>query len=102
MLRKLNLRQGIIDILVEDDENIEQIEKGLIDLGLSYDREAVRKTLLELGNDLSINVSYPPNTTINNFWEADDSTIKDFWFEVTSKGKAEWDVFAKDFFDENE
>lgn len=98
----LSLEQGILDILVDDDESIIQIEKGLINLGIDFDRESVKRKITELLKSLSVQIYYPPNKTINDFWEAKDDTIGDFWFKLTSKGKSEWESLAKAYFNEDQ
>jgi len=86
----MNLRQSILDALVDDSESIVQIKNYLKYYRVSHTDEALRETILELLNESVIKIKYPPNSSIIDIVNADSLIIRDYWFKLTEKGYEEW------------
>jgi hypothetical protein len=88
--KKISLREGILDALVDDGESIVQIEGALKYLEIPFERQLLKKIIVELLNESLIEIAYPLKKNIIDFFSSNGETIEDYWFELTKKGYAEW------------
>ena len=90
MEKKLPLREGILDALVDDGESIVQIEQFFEYINVTVERQLLKKIIIELLNESLIEIAYPNNKSVVDFTNSNDETIEDYWFELTKKGYTEW------------
>ena len=88
---KWTLCEGILDALIDDGESIVQVEGYLNYLNLPTERNVIKKTLIKMLNEDQIYISYPTGHTKENFIGCTDDKIEDYWFELTSRGRKEWE-----------
>ncbi|WP_407309956.1 hypothetical protein [Desulfosporosinus sp. SB140] len=84
------LKVGILDVLKDDGNSIEQILKYLKYLKINCSEEIVKAEIIRLLNDEFIRIEYPSVLNAKEFYSATGEKLSDFWFELTPKGKAEW------------
>jgi len=87
----MNLRESVLDAIVDDSESIIQIKNYLNYLGIPFTEKLLIDLILQLLNESTIRIVYPPNSTVHDNEKADDITIADYWFELTEKGHKEWE-----------
>ncbi len=92
MGKKMNLRESILDAIVDDSESIVQIKNYLNYLEIPYTDELLKDSILELLNESVIKIVYPPNRNIIDVTKANNIAIIDYWFELTEKGREEWNI----------
>lgn len=98
--RKLTIREGILDSLIQYDYSITSIqnylkyleaEKHLECLSETLDINTLKKELVIMLSEEIITISYPENSHPQQFIEIENESINDFRFELTEKGVSEWD-----------
>lgn len=89
--KRMNIKEGILDALIDDGESIIQVEEYLSYLGIEFKREMVKQTLVEFLKECLVEISYPLNKSMIDFECSQGETIEDFWFELTEKGRKEWE-----------
>ncbi|MTI49371.1 hypothetical protein [Sporosalibacterium faouarense] len=85
----MNIREGILDSLADGGESIIQIEEYLIFLGIHSFRYDIINELKTLLRQNKIYIEYPPSAKGINEIKLD--SIKEYWFELTEAGRAEWE-----------
>ncbi len=86
----MNLYECVLDSLADDGESIIQIEGYFKHTTHKINRIEIKMIIIELLNEELIYIAYPPNKTKENFIKSNKKTIKDFWFELSPKGKERW------------
>ncbi|PKM50395.1 MAG: hypothetical protein CVV02_11495 [Firmicutes bacterium HGW-Firmicutes-7] len=84
----LELREGILDALVDDDESIVQIEEYLTYLKIDFSRTSVLELLQQLLDENKIKIEYPPE--FKTLKKLNISNLEEYWFELTQEGHKEW------------
>jgi hypothetical protein len=87
---KMNLREAVLDALVDDGESIRQISEYLQYLKIDNSSETIVNVVISLMNEQLIRIVYPHNKTMDNFVNADNEGKLEFWFELTECGHKEW------------
>lgn len=82
----MNLREAILDALVDDLESIIQIEEYCIYLKHDVKRKVILSEIKSLLECNLIKIGYPYDAE-----EIEDANIEDYWFELTDLGKQEWE-----------
>lgn len=85
----MNIREGILDALVDGGESLKQIHEYLNYLGLKIDKKSLIAEVVTLFKQGKIYIEYPPDA--RNIKELDLNNIEDYWFELTQEGRSEWD-----------
>jgi len=88
--KQMNLRQSILDALVDDSESIVQIKNYLKYYNVSYTDVLLKEIIIRLLDESLIKIIYPPNSNAMDIVKADSHTITDYWFKLTEKGYKEW------------
>ena len=87
----MTLREAILDALIDDGESIIQVSEYLNYLGF----EATESEIIEILNNLfiegQVKVAYPREFGEKSLREF-TGEIRELWFELTAKGKEEWDT----------
>ncbi len=85
----MNMREGILDALVDEGETIIQILEYLNFLKLNPDKEGVIHEIVSLLKEGKIYIKYPPE--LEDYTIINLSIIEDYWFELTQDGRSEWE-----------
>ncbi len=88
--RKMTLREGILDSLKDEGESITQIQEYLHFLGHKSDFNEITLILESLLAQSAIKIVYPLNESSLRL-SYDKESIKKYWFELTDRGKVEWE-----------
>lgn len=86
----MNLRQSVLDALVDDSESMVQIRNYLKYYKVSYADDSLKEIILRLLDESKIVIAYPPDSNITDFINAGTYEITDYWFKLTEKGYEEW------------
>lgn len=84
----MDIREAILDALVDGAESIIQIQEYLSYLGLSVNRETLFAEMATLLKQGKIYIEYPPEAKGTD--ELNIADIEDYWFELTPEGRSEW------------
>jgi len=84
----MNLREGILDALVDDGESIVQIVEYLNYLKIKFDTVQVIKQLEQLLIEEKIRIEYPPDS--KGLQQINRNKVGDYWFELNQIGREEW------------
>jgi hypothetical protein len=85
----MNLKEAILDALVDDGETIIQIREYINYLGINTQFNRIIDSLNNLYVEGKIKVVYPPNFNDESLESIDD--LEELWFELTPIGKREWE-----------
>jgi hypothetical protein len=85
----MNMKEAILDALVDDGETIIQICEYINYLGILAKFNTIKDTLNDLYVEGKIKVVYPPNFKEKSLKSIDD--LEELWFELTPIGKIEWE-----------
>lgn len=75
----MNIREAILDALIDGGESIIQIQEYMNYLGLNIDREKLIRIIETLFNQGKIYIEYPHE----EIDELDIAKIEDYWFGLT-------------------
>lgn len=89
LTRRMSLRESVLDSLADDGESVIQIENYLKYLGMEVNRQQLISIVIELLEQETIKVVYPPGIGLAHIKSA-SINIEDFWFEQTETGRNEW------------
>ncbi len=85
----MNIREGILDSLVDGGESIVQITEYLEYLKIQSSRSVVVNEIKQLLRQKKIYIEYP--SIAKGMVEIEVDKIEDYWFELTESGRLEWD-----------
>lgn len=89
----MDLKEGILDSLVNDVRTIKNIKDYLIALGIDSGSGYVdlKKKLIELLDKSLIKVTYPQEKSVEYFINlSTEHEQEQIWFELTERGYEEW------------
>jgi len=87
----MTIWEEILNTFADDGESIIQIENLLRYFNISTDRDEIRKILIKMLDEGLLKVVFPYERTKADFINCEDDDIEEFWFELTTKGRAEWE-----------
>jgi hypothetical protein len=68
------------------------LENSLRRAGMNCERKFIKDLLISLLQDSLLKIVYPYDRSIDEFILSGEETIEDYWFEMTDKGRAEWEA----------
>lgn len=83
--------EEILNVFADDGESIIQIENALRRYKIPAARSEIRKVLIKMLEEGLLKVVFPYDATEADFINCTDNDVEDFWFELTIKGRAEWE-----------
>lgn len=84
----MNLREGILDALVDGGESIVQIFEYMKHLGIPSDRAGILLEINQLLEQGAIRIEYPIDIDKIMIDEGDE--VENYWFGLTQKGRSDW------------
>ncbi len=102
IVKLIDLRLEILNTMADDGENIETIEDMLRNISdVVASKDHIVKIIADLLKDGSIYIRYPQNVQPDDFLDSTGEKLYDFWFEMTNKGRAEWDNANSYFYEQD-
>lgn len=84
----MTLREAILDALIDDGESIIQISEYLNFLDIVFSRKDIIEMLNVLFIEEKLKVAYPKDFKVESLISYNE--IDELWFELTEKGRDEW------------
>ncbi|MGE5415674.1 MAG: hypothetical protein ACM3UZ_02700 [Acidobacteriota bacterium] len=88
----MNLREGILDALVEERDNVSKVERFLDFMRFEHTRESLIDALTDLLMQGTIEIIHPSNVDIMVQSPLDEKMLNEIKLELTEKGRMEWEA----------
>ena len=93
MPKKWTIEASVLDVLADDGESIIQIENALARDNIALSRIDIKTIIIKLLKEDLVYIAHPYTATTDGFIFCSEDTIEDYWFEMTSLGRSEWEQY---------